>query len=279
MAGVGEGNCADMPSRVPKLLPVIQHSFHSIHRGENSMTNASRVTMIHLLAFGVLVLAATSWAQTRPPIAEKLAKAYGLDSFGQIEQIRYTFNIDFPGLKLSRAWVWEPKADRVTYEGKDKAGNPVKVTYVRSQLSTQPANVKNEIDPGFINDQYWLVFPFHVYWDTSANVEDAGMQKLPLGKGSAERVLVKYPSDGGYTPGDTWELYVGSDNRVREFIYHRAGKTKPSVVVATWAGYKKAGPLLISTDHRGKADGKPLRVFFSDVSVKLTGSDTWMKAQ
>jgi hypothetical protein len=243
------------------------------------MTNASRVTMIRLLAFAVLLVAAPSWAQTRPPILEKVAKTYGLDSWNQIEAIRYTFNIDNPGLNLSRTWVWEPKADRVTYEGKDKAGNPVKVTYVRSHLSTQPANVKNEVDPGFVNDNYWLLFPFHAYWDTSANVEDAGMQKLPLGKGSAERVVVKYPSEGGYTPGDTWELYVGKDNRVQEFIYRRGGPKKPSVVPATWAGYKKAGPLLVSTEHRGTADGKPLHLFFSDVSVKLTGSDSWMKAQ
>jgi hypothetical protein len=44
-------------------------------------------------------------------------------------------------------------------------------------------------------------------------------------------------------------------------------------------GYKKAGPLLVSTEHRGTADGKPVRVFFSDVPVKLAGSDTWIKAQ
>jgi hypothetical protein len=43
--------------------------------------------------------------------------------------------------------------------------------------------------------------------------------------------------------------------------------------MATWAGYKKAGPLLISTDRRGTADGKPLQISFSDVAVKLAGSD------
>lgn len=241
------------------------------------MTNARRATMIRLLAFGVLVLAATSQAQ-KPPIAEQIAKAYGLDSFGQIEAIRYTFNIDFPGLKASRTWTWEPKADRVTYEGKDKAGSPVKVTYVRSQLASQPDNVKKEIEPGFVNDQYWLVFPFHVVWDSGAEVEDAGMHKLPLGKGSARLVRVKY-SSGGYTPGDTWELYVGPDNRVKEFVFHHGGSVKPSLVIATWAGYKKAGPLLLSTDHRGTADGKPLTLTFSDVAVKLTGSDAWVKAQ
>jgi hypothetical protein len=244
------------------------------------MIKASHVRMIRRLTFGVLVLAATSGAQNRPPIVEKIAKTYGIDSFGQIEAIRYTWNAQFPGVNVSHSWVWEPKTGKVSYEGKDKDGKPVKATYVRSQLNSQPANVKNEIDPAFLNDQYWLIFPFHAYWDTSAVVQDLGVQKLPLGKGSARRVAVKYPPDaGGYTPGDTWELFVGSDDRVEEFIYHRGGPTKPSVVIATWAGYKKAGPLLISTDHRGTADGKPLRVFLSDVSVKLTGSNAWMNAQ
>src|SRR5262249_3942874 len=98
-------------------------------------------------------------------------------------------------------------------------------------------------------------------------------------KGSARQVVVKYGSEGGYTPGDTWELYVGPNNRVEEFIYHRGGPKKPSVVITTWSGYKKAGPLLISTDHRGTADGKPARIFFTNVSVKLTGTETWMNAQ
>ena len=244
------------------------------------MTNARRATMIRLLAFGVLIFAATAWAQ-KPPIAEKIAKTYGIDSWGQIEAIRYTFTLEVPAIKLtlSRTWTWEPKADRVTYEGKDKAGNPVKVTYVRSQLNSQPDSVKNEIDPGFINDQYWLVFPFHAVWDTGATVEDKGMQKLPTGKGSARHVVVKYPSNIGYTPGDTWELYVGADNRVQQMVFHHGGSAKPNAVVATWAGYKKAGHLLVSTEHHGTADGAPLVLTFSNVAVKLTGSDTWVNAQ
>ena len=243
------------------------------------MTKLGRATTIRCLFFGMLVLAATSWAQTRPPIAEQIAKTYGLDSFGKIEAIRYTFNAQLPGVNVSRSWVWQPKTGQISYEGKDKDGKPVKVRYVQSQLNGEPANVKDQIDPAFLNDEYNLLFPLHVYWDSSADVQDMGMQKLPLGTGSAKRVVVKYPSEGGYTPGDTWELYVGSDNRVEEFIYHRGGATKPSVVIATWAGYKKAGPLLISTDRRGTADGKPLQVSFSDVSVKLAGSNTWMNAQ
>ena len=244
------------------------------------MTNASRARTIRFLAFVVLVLAATSWAQNRPPILQQTAKTYGLDSFGQIEAIRYTFNLQIPGLNLSRSWEWEPKTGKVSYEAKDKDGKPVKVTYMRSELSSQSEAVKKEIEPGFVNDNYWLLFPFHAYWDTSATVTDQGMHKLPVGNGSAELVAVKYPAEaGGYTPGDTWELYVGKDNRVEYLVFHHGGAAKPSLVSATWAGYKKAGPLLVSTEHRGTADGKPLHIFISDVSVRLTGSDTWVNAK
>jgi hypothetical protein len=244
------------------------------------MTNLSLLDALRPLAFGMLfILSATAGAQQRPRIAEEIAKTYGLDSFGQIEAIRYTFNAQFPGVNVSRSWEWKPKTETVSYEGKDKDGKLVKVTYQRSQLSSQSDAVKNEIDPAFVNDQYWLLFPFHVVWDGSASVTDEGMQKLPIAKTPATRVVVKYPADGGYTPGDTWGLYVGADKRVKEFIYHRGGPKKPSEVIATWAGYKKAGPLLISTDHRGTADGKPVRIYLSGVAVQLAGSGTWINAQ
>jgi hypothetical protein len=246
------------------------------------MTKLRRSMNILYLFLAVLLFAGTSRAQTRPPIVEELAKTYGLDSFGQIEAIRYTFNLQIPAFKLdlSHSWVWEPKTGQVTYEGKDKDGKPVKVTYNRSQMSNAPANVKDDVEPNFVNDNYWLIFPFHAYWDTSASVQEKDKQKLPIGTATAKLVSVKYAAEaGGYTPGDTWDLYVGRDGRVVQFVYHRGGTKKPSNVTATWAGYKKAGPLLFSTDHRGTADGTPLHLFLSNVAVKMVGSDTWIDAK
>jgi len=236
----------------------------------------SRRDVIRLLFVGMsLIVPATSEAQQRPAIVEKLVKTYGLDSFGQVEAIRYTFGAQLPGIDVSRSWIWEPKSDQVTYDGKDKSGKPVKLTYLRSKLDGQAG----EIEPSFVNDQYWLLLPFHASWDTGAAVEDAGMQKLPLGQGSAEKVVMKYPSEGGSSPGDTWDLYVGTDGRIQEMAFHRGGTAKPSLVIASWADHKKAGPLLFSLDHQGTADGKPMRVWFSNVAVKLSGSNTWIAAE
>ena len=106
-----------------------------------------RRSMIHLLGLTVLVLAlpTIARAQDRPPIFQQMFKAYGFESFGQVEKIRYTFNLEAPGLNLSRSWEWEPKTDLISYEGKGNDGKPVKVTYSRSQLGSQSDLVRKVV--------------------------------------------------------------------------------------------------------------------------------------
>src|SRR5215470_9679699 len=118
------------------------------------MAKLSRLRLNRLLLFGVLVVASTSWAQTRSPIAEQIAKTYGLDSLGQVEAIRYTFNIT--GARTAdRSWVWEPKTGQISYEGKDNDGKLVKFTFVPSKVAPDSPIVKNKIDWLFVNDNYW----------------------------------------------------------------------------------------------------------------------------
>src|SRR5881398_2299780 len=104
------------------------------------MKDLSRLNVIRLLAFSMLLLdfPATFRAQQRPPILEQIAKTYGLDSFGQIDAIRYTWNGEITGLfKAAHKWEWEPKTGKVTFEGVGKDGKPVKVSYVRTDLGSQ----------------------------------------------------------------------------------------------------------------------------------------------
>ena len=72
------------------------------------------------MVVAILALATTSSAQTRPLIVEQLAKMYGLDSFGQVEAVRYTFNLERSGSNVSRSWVWDLRRAKSPYEGKDK---------------------------------------------------------------------------------------------------------------------------------------------------------------
>ena len=64
------------------------------------MTKSSRVPVIGILLIGVICPSARVSAEQRPAIAEQIAKTYGLDSWDQVEAIRYTFNVDWPALRL-----------------------------------------------------------------------------------------------------------------------------------------------------------------------------------
>lgn len=238
----------------------------------------ARAYAICSLAFGMLLLMPMpSRAQQSQSTTIDIAKVYGLDSFEKIESIRYTWNVDSPIGKTARSWEWSPKTDTVSYDGKDKDGKEVKATYKRSELDRQSDAIK-ALDPMFMNDQYWLILAIRIAWDGVAGT-DEGTQKLPLGDGSAQKVSVKYP-DAGYQPGDTWDLYVGADKKIQEIVYHRGAPTPPPhLVMANYTDYKKAGPLVVAMDHHGKIDGKDFRLFFTNVSVKLSGSDNWINAQ
>jgi hypothetical protein len=240
------------------------------------MKKSRRFDVTRCLASMLLIVPVMSGAQQLPPVAEKMAKTYGLDSFGEVEAVRYTWSIEG---KVSRSWEWQPKTDTVTFEGKDKEGKPVKVTYSRSDMDRQSDAVKKDIDPAFVNDQYWVFLPLHVAWD-GATVTDEGKAETPLGKVPAEHIVVKYAASG-YSPGDTWELFVGPDSRILEMKYNRAVPVPgvPSLVLAKWEAHKKAGPLLFSTDHPGTGDGHPFRITVTNIAVKVTGSKDWIHAQ
>ncbi len=236
------------------------------------MTKLGRSATMFGLFCAISAFGLPARAQTSVPIGEQIAKVYGLDGWGQIEAIRYTFNAQLPGFNLSRSWVWQIKTGDISYEGTAKDGSPVKVSYNLSHLADAAANVRDVIDPAFVNDKYNLLFPLQSYWD-GVEAKDTGEQKLPLGQGSAKDVVVDY------SPGDRWDLFVGAGNRIKEFAFHRGGPQKPSIVIMTWEGYKKAGPLLLATDRRGTADDKPAHVYFTNMAVKLAGSDAWVDAQ
>lgn len=199
----------------------------------------------------------------------QVAKAYGIAEFEKVEAIRYTFNVEVGSKSVRRSWVWEPKIDRVV-----SLENGRQVAYDRKTLSD--SEEVRSIDAKFINDQYWLLFPFHLVWDTDIRAADTGTAALPIGPGKARRIEVSYPKGIGYTPGDVYELFLGDDFRLTEWIYRRGGAPEPTRVT-TWEDHRQVGPLILSLEHRGK-DGK-FRLWFSEVAVRMAGSSRWVEAK
>lgn len=231
---------------------------------------------ILLAATASLLLACTTTDRPKgaTEIRSDIAGSYGITSFGQVDQIRFTFNVKLGEKQVKRSWIWWPKSDRVEYW---PGGDQTKaMRYSRNDLKASASEDLKKIDAAFINDQYWLLFPFHLVWDQQTTVTDVGRQPMPIGGQSARRVIVAYPPSGGYTPGDVYELFIGPDYRLIQWIYRKGGSVEPTRVT-TWQDYRRVGPLTLALDHQGATDA--FRVWFSDVAVKLEGSDSWSTAQ
>lgn len=224
-----------------------------------------RTKLISISSFVISVLlVSTSLSQTQNSLAVKVANAYGFKNFLKVKSIAFTFNVKTKGKVVSRSWYWEPGTNKVTYKGSDENGKPMTYSYVTGSINKNDT-VKSFVDAKFINDQYWLLFPFHLIWDKKAEIIDAGKRHYPINKKKqADCLIVKYPpSAGGYTPGDIFELYISKDNLIHEWIYRAGGKKDGRIL--TWGDYKNFNGLNLSTVHY--APDKTFKIWFSDIKV------------
>ncbi len=228
--------------------------------------NKNYVVTIVLALMLLSVFPTNNSAQTRTEsFAKKIANTYGLQSFSKVKSVSFTFNVKTKSRSLSRSWYWEPSSNKVTYKGPGKEGKIITYSYITGSIDKSDS-MKSFVDAKFINDQYWLLFPFHLVWDKKAELTDAGMRPYPVSKKQAHCLIIKYPpSAGGYTPGDIFELYIGKDNLIHEWVYRQGGKKDGMAL--TWEGYKNFNGLKISTVHN-VAD-KSFKLWFSDVKVVL----------
>jgi hypothetical protein len=241
-------------------------------KGGALMTTAVKYVIVATLAITVLGCALPA-KHSDDDVRQKIAAAYGIQAFGQVEQIRYTFNVQLGDKRVERHWTWWPQQDRVEFRPEGNVERAVQ--YARAELDSDRSGNLKELDAKFINDQYWLLFPYHLVWDRQTTVEEVGQRPLPIGTGKATCVVVSYPPSGGYTPGDVYELFVDEQSRLVQWIYRRGGAAEPTRI-ATWEEHRKIGPITLALDHRGPDDS--FRVWFTGVSVKLKGADQWIAA-
>ena len=191
-------------------------------------------------------------------IAEKIANAHGYEHWQNVERVAFTFKVDRDTIKGNgRSWVWWPKKDSVYM----KAGAQ-DVKYSRHNLDSVPSNA----DKAFINDKYWLLVPFQLVWDTSATISEPKKIVTPLGNKDLDMITITYPDEGGYTPGDAYDIYYDANYLIREWTYRRGNSPEPSLS-NTFENYKDFNGIKIAIDH--KKDNGNWNLNFTDISITL----------
>ncbi|TRO65587.1 hypothetical protein [Christiangramia sabulilitoris] len=189
-------------------------------------------------------------------IHEKIALANGLEEFDSINKIEFTFNVSVNDtLRSERKWTWDTRTDRITLIEKDST-----MSYIR-QDSIEEAN--QYIDQRFINDSYWLLFPFQLEW-SDANFSEVKTATAPISKKDMQMLTVNYRSEGGYTPGDSYDIYFDDEFMIREWVYHSADGNNQ--MATTWEDYDEFKDIKVAKMHKSE-DGS-FKLFFTDIAVE-----------
>ena len=203
-------------------------------------------------------------------VRSRIAEAYGIESFGVIDKLQFTFNRQEDERSTRRFWIWEPAANRVTFKSD---GHQPAVTYARKELDkSSPAPVK-QVDRWFLHDSYWLLLPFRLAWDHHAEIADVGLCESPLKGESARCVNVVYPPTiEGHIIGDVYKLYLNGEYRIMESVYQpEDASRRPQTML--WAKHRRVGPIVLSLE-RLDGEGRAA-VRFTGVGVEVGGTWLW----
>ena len=174
-----------------------------------------------LLAFSFLSTSAAR-AEDVSQLARQVATSAGLEAFGQLERIAFTW-IHHPS-GTERSYDWDLRARTVTVTTPEGSTVVPSDGYPREELRGAHS--------AFINDSYWALFELHLVWDEGVRFESLGEQEVPgfADLGRCRALAVDYASEGGYTPGDRYVLYLGDDGLPLAWAYHRGGSEEPTLV-------------------------------------------------
>ncbi len=191
-------------------------------------------------------------------IAEKIANAHGFEKWNDVSKVEFTFKVDRDTIKgKGRSWIWKPKEDSVTMMTDETT-----VYYLRSKMDSTHIVV----DRGFINDKFWLLVPFQLVWDSNASISETKKAEGPISKGELNMITMTYSDEGGYTPGDAYDIFYDDDYLIKEWVYRRGNSNQPSLST-TFENYKDYNGIKIATDHK-MADGN-WNLNFSDVNITM----------
>jgi len=209
-----------------------------------------------LLSGLALILLVSCAKKEEPTILQKIANANGVENWNKVTELKFTFNVDRDSSHFERSWIWKPKENSISM-----TSNGNTISYLRD-MPLDSAYIS--ADRAFINDKYWLLAPLNLVWDNGFTHTFEESATAPISGETMGKLTIVYGSDGGYTPGDAYDLFVDDQFMVREWNYRKANATEPTLS-STWEDYAEQGGIKLAMTHKNK-DGS-FKLYFSGISV------------
>lgn len=189
-------------------------------------------------------------------LPEKVAEAYGYKNFDKVKSISYTWNVQRDSVnRIVRDWKWDIQ-NRTVYFSDADTSYTYSLDLPKDQLP--PA------DKGFVNDKYWLLFPFQLVWDTGYSFETTENVTAPISGAAATKLTIVYNNVDGYTPGDAYDLYLDENHMIFEWVFRRGNGAEGRPM--TWEDVQDFEGIKITTMHKNQL-GSPF-IWFSNIVVE-----------
>lgn len=177
-------------------------------------------------------------------IAEKIANAHGYQNWKKVTSFAFTFGGKIDEPNSGRSWIWNPKTNDIKLVRGEET-----TEYNRNSMDS----IALKADRGFINDKFWALIPFQLIWDDGLTFSESEKAKSPVKQLDLNKIVITYSNEGGYTPGDAYDIYYDNDFIIREWSYRR-GNAPEASLSNTFENYKDYNGIKVAQDHK-KAEG------------------------
>jgi hypothetical protein len=184
----------------------------------------------------------------------QVAQAYGIENFDKLNSIAYTWNVQVGPDVRTRDWKWNIKDRTVYYADSDTS-----YTYSLDL----PKEKMPKADAGFINDKYWLMYPFQLAWDSGYTYDVEEEANAPISGDKSTKLTIVYNDEDGYTPGDAYDLYLDSNKMIKEWVFRKGNGDEGRPF--TWEAEKDFNGVTFATEHKN-ADGVKF-IWFTNIEV------------
>ena len=203
-------------------------------------------------------------------IIDSIAHVAGMSDLSSIKEIGFTYYAKSSSGKVRRRWQWFPKTDDVIFTGKDPSGKKGTITYSRKTLADTPKGaLVHTVDAWFVNDIYWLLFPYFLKNDPLKRAVRKNSVVMPLSGKWATGITVEYYKPDPRRPGGKFKLFVDTAYHIREWVVYPY-ESHRAVTANKWVNYRKADPFIVSFS-RTTRKGKGIIVRISNVKIIKAG--------
>ncbi len=188
---------------------------------------------------------------------QKIANAHGYEHWDNVTSIQFRFGGKADNPNSGRLWQWNPNTNDITLKR-----DTIVFNYNRNNMDS----IAIKSDRAFINDKFWALIPFQLLWDEGTTISEVEKATSPVKQVELNKLTITYSNEGGYTPGDAYDIYFDDNHIIQEWSFRKGNAPEPSLS-NTFEDYGEFGGIKIAQSHK-KAEGD-WNLLLRDIKVAL----------